>query len=300
MTGPLMVAGVDTSTEGGWAAVTAWRLANAVSGRAVFVHAVSDAWVLPGHPPGITEHDIRRHLLLHAVNIVRASLGDRVPAGCLDCLEVRIGPAAHVLAETAVESGASLIVVGGKRHSALGRWLAGSTVHQLLRTSDLPVLVATPSMARVRRVLVALDVDETAASTIAAAEQLARRLGAKVRFVHALAPIPYALELEPLVDLTAMHDATMTEIEKSVWPLIADPDAERFVREGNPTAVIEVEARSWGADLVVVGHHGRSGFDRAVLGSVSYDLLHDLPASVMVVHPTAIPAPTPAITAGRP
>jgi len=296
MTEPVILAGVDTSTEGGWAAMTAWRLADSVSGRTVLVHAVSDAWIPPGRPLGLTKDEVQRQVMLHAETLVRASIADHTPPICLEGLTVHLGPSAHVLAEAATEFGASMIVVGGKRHTALGRWLAGSTVHQLLRISDVPVLVATPSMANVRRVLVAVDLDATARSTIAAGEQIATQLGAQLRFVHAIEPIPYATDLEPLVDLHAMHDATLSVLEDTIWPLLADSKADRVVREGDPTAVIEVEARSWRADLLVVGHHTRSRLDRVVMGSVSYDLLHDLPASIMVVHPNH-PAPSSASTA---
>jgi nucleotide-binding universal stress UspA family protein len=293
MTGTIVVAGVDTSPEGGWAAVTAWRLADAVAGRTALIHAVSDAWIPPGRPPIGTDEDVRAQLAHHASDAVRESLVDHVPDACLERLDVRFGSPASVLAEAAAELGAALIVVGGKRHSALGRWLAGSTVHQLLRISVTPILVATPTMATVRRMLVAVDVDDTAAATIAAGEHLAAQLGADLRFIHALEPIPYAADLEPYVDVDEVHRASRTILEQRVWPLISDPTADRVVREGSPTAVIEVEARAWDADLVVVGHHSRSQLDRLVLGSVSYDLLHDLPSSIMVVHPQAVAPPAP-------
>jgi len=39
--------------------------------------------------------------------------------------------------------------------------------------------------------------------------------------------------------------------------------------QGRPYEVILHEAEEWGADLIVLGSHGRSGFDRFVMGSVS-------------------------------
>ncbi len=42
-------------------------------------------------------------------------------------------------------------------------------------------------------------------------------------------------------------------------------------------------AREWDADLIVIGSHGRQGFEHAVLGSVAESVVHDAPCSVEVV-----------------
>jgi nucleotide-binding universal stress UspA family protein len=46
-------------------------------------------------------------------------------------------------------------------------------------------------------------------------------------------------------------------------------------------------AVSWPADLVVIGTHGRSGFDRALLGSVAERVIHKAPCPVLTVPPSA-------------
>jgi nucleotide-binding universal stress UspA family protein len=52
---------------------------------------------------------------------------------------------------------------------------------------------------------------------------------------------------------------------------------------GTPNRVIVDTAREWGADLIVVGSHGRGFWGRMMLGSVSDAVLHHAPCSVMVV-----------------
>lgn len=55
------------------------------------------------------------------------------------------------------------------------------------------------------------------------------------------------------------------------------------IAEGTPKQVILDEAESWGADLIVVGSHGRRGLDRFLLGSVSQAVALHARCSVEIV-----------------
>ena len=52
---------------------------------------------------------------------------------------------------------------------------------------------------------------------------------------------------------------------------------------GNPRSKIVDVASKWKADLIVVGSHGRRGFKRMLLGSVSEAVVRHAPCSVHVV-----------------
>ena len=56
----------------------------------------------------------------------------------------------------------------------------------------------------------------------------------------------------------------------------------QVVVKGNPQEEILDTAHNWGADLIVMGSHGR-GFWGRLLGSVSNGVLHHAPCSVLVV-----------------
>jgi nucleotide-binding universal stress UspA family protein len=53
--------------------------------------------------------------------------------------------------------------------------------------------------------------------------------------------------------------------------------------EGHPKQVLLDEAEKWGADLIVVGSHGRRGLDRFLLGSVSQAVALHARCSVEIV-----------------
>jgi nucleotide-binding universal stress UspA family protein len=56
---------------------------------------------------------------------------------------------------------------------------------------------------------------------------------------------------------------------------------------GEPAATIVDQALSIPADLLVMGTHGRSGFDRLLLGSVTEKVLHKAPCPILTVPPHA-------------
>ena len=69
----------------------------------------------------------------------------------------------------------------------------------------------------------------------------------------------------------------------------ADVAVEARVTEGRPTSEIVRVAKEIGADLVVMGTHGRSGFDRLVLGSVTEKVLRHAPCPVLTVTSKTVP-----------
>ena len=63
----------------------------------------------------------------------------------------------------------------------------------------------------------------------------------------------------------------------------ASVTTETVVREGDPRSAIVDEAEEWGADLIVIGSHGRTGLKRWLLGSVAQAVVGHAPCSVEVV-----------------
>jgi nucleotide-binding universal stress UspA family protein len=62
--------------------------------------------------------------------------------------------------------------------------------------------------------------------------------------------------------------------------------------EGDPKTRIIDHAAEWHADLIVLGSHGRKGFDRFLLGSVSEAVARHASCSVEIVR---VPAPAAAV-----
>ena len=56
------------------------------------------------------------------------------------------------------------------------------------------------------------------------------------------------------------------------------------IKEGAPAKIILEVAEEEGADLIVIGSSGKSGFDRFILGSVSDKVVNAAKCPVLVVH----------------
>jgi nucleotide-binding universal stress UspA family protein len=127
--------------------------------------------------------------------------------------------------------------------------------------------------------LVAYDGSATAK---AAVEYAARRLEPNGRLVVAHVIVPPAEYLDELYDEWRQRppergDALLRDVKDA----LGDVAAELRVAEGPPAHTLLELAREAGADEIVIGSRGL-GASRAVLGSVSYALLHETDRPVVV------------------
>lgn len=281
-----IVVGVDRSPEGNAAAAVGWRLSAATGTRCQLVHATRDFRpAMDLAPTGVAADELERAQVVGVRGDLVAALETAVPDHVLAGLIIRAGPAARVLADVVNEIGADLVVLGGKHHSILGRWLSGSTVRQAVRRLHVPMFVTAgwnPLPPR-PRILVAVDLSEAARPTIEHARAFAALLGGSLRALHVVEPLPVAPEVAGTIDMVRLEAQAQEQLEREVWPLLRIPEHHRVVRRGNAVDTISQEAAAWRADVVVVGSHGKGWVDRLLIGSVTEQLLDDLPASMLVV-----------------
>lgn len=116
-----------------------------------------------------------------------------------------------------------------------------------------------------------------------------------VRVVHAVewpkaAPISYAFAEGPEATRGIM---ILREEMNRAGAALVEEAAERLrtksfrvtteLREGDARHVILDAAADWHPDLIAIGSHGRHGFDRFMLGSVSEGVVRHASCSVLVV-----------------
>jgi nucleotide-binding universal stress UspA family protein len=280
--GPVIV-GVDASPAAPGAVALGERIARMASVQCELVHAVRDAWaplVAVNPDPQVAEmQQLQLAVARERINrtLRDAAISDRA----LENLGVWFGPPAVVLQDVTRERRAGLLVLGGKLHSALDRWLGGSTSLHVVRTSEVPVLITAGQPTALRRILVAADLSRAAGPTVALAERFARLVGAQLRVLTVFEPLPDLPGIPP-TDPTEYYALAQETLERDVWPLVKTPRVDRLVRHGMVVETLLREASDWQADVLVVGSHGKGWAQRVLLGSVTERLINHLPTSLLV------------------
>lgn len=288
-----IVVGVDASPAAAAAAQLGLKIAAAASAECHLVHAARDSWSFVATAQVPQQAGAFHDAALRSARIqIHTALAGRISADALRRLNVREGWAPAVLEDVVRDLDAGLLVLGAKHHTALGRWLGGSTVHNVARMLHAPLLVTGTPPAAIRRVLVALDTSSAARPTLEIAQHMADLFDAELRALHVIEPLPILPDLPPPTNPTDYERLLEEECEEKTWPLL-DPDVDRVIRHTAAEAGIAAEAKTWEADLVVVGSHGKGFMERMLLGSVTERLLGHLPAPMLLVVPAKlVVAPT--------
>lgn len=143
-------------------------------------------------------------------------------------------------------------------------------------------------MININRILVPCDFSDFSARAIEHARALAHWYDAEITVLFAM-PLLTSVEalpvgLGPVAARPVSIEAVRAELEKFVASAGHDGvSCDCVVAEGNPVDQILNRARLLPADLLVMGTHGRSGFERWVLGSVTEKVLRKARAPVLTV-----------------
>ena len=288
-----MVAGVDDSPEGLHSARLACEIADRAGIPCHLVHAAREFWTASGGTDiPIDVGSMNRAVLQTAHDRLTDVLSPTLPVDTIANLLVRLGRAAVLIREVVSERDAGLVVLGAKHHPAVTRWTGGSTVHNVVRTSKVPVLVSCMEGVDVNRVLVAVDISYATGPTITEAIHFAHLFGAQLRILHVVEPLPLIAALPIALDQDAYYRLSEEQFEEAVAQLPGGVHAEKVLRRGASDDALAKEVEEWDADVLVVGSHGKGWVDRLLVGSTTERILRHLPTSTLVV-PVADPNPAP-------
>ncbi len=143
-------------------------------------------------------------------------------------------------------------------------------------------------MSTYKKILVPIDASQTAQSAAAQATALALDQAAAIRFVVVVEAHGLMGSAPELLNVMG-HDARLlldSWVNKAQAP---GRDVSSNVLETSQAMprvadAILAEARRWGADLIVIGSHGRGGVRRMILGSVAEGVAQRSTVPVLIVH----------------
>ena len=150
-------------------------------------------------------------------------------------------------------------------------------------------------MIHLTRILCPTDYSPTSDNAVRYAVEFARKVGAHVRFVHILSPgtVPEKPAIVPGDSAAPVVPAVQPDEDGDVLPdnfskvLMAEKkkglNADFRVLKGEAPKVIAEQASSWGADLIIMGSHGRTGLQRIMMGSVAEEVFRCSDIPVLLV-----------------
>lgn len=227
---------------------------------------------------------IQKKRLESRTTILEAAAQPLRETGWETSIEIRSGSPRREIGKFAATWGADLVMIGCNEVGDWTRMFLGSTAQSVLRHAPCSVEIVrgrlpegegdrTPGM----RILVATDGSDCSLAAVRFVADRPWPAGSVVKVVSVpefiLMKDPTYLESHEAKDLGAAAieearraiSAGVEAFAGSVLQVISEvPEFEE-----RPYKVILHEANAWKADMIAVGSHGRSGFDRFVMGSVS-------------------------------
>jgi len=234
-----------------------------------------------------TAGEIEKHASEEAGAELKKTYEDSVPPEYRTSYStvVRFGQPAEAIIEEAESHLPSYIVAGTVGESRLQHLFFGRTTNNLVRETKVPVLAVPPNetIREFKRILVATDFSDCGEAAVKEGKKLAELLGGELHVMH-------AVDIDHEVVRPSLG-ALMGDLRPHVDALVATQAEElnelgiehTHIVVGRPDVAIQKTVEKIGADLVVMGTHGRKGFARWFLGSTAERVLRQAKIPVLVV-----------------
>ena len=189
---------------------------------------------------------------------------------------------------------ADFVIMGTHGISGVKHLLLGSVTERVLREAPCPVLTVPPRIAHdcpevvsLGTVVCALDFSPSSTRALDYAVSIARKAGGRLILLHALEWFDEEMEAPPSDGKaerlpTAERDARQA-LEELLTAEALACHPELVVGRGAPHEEVLRIVSEYGAELVVLGVHGRNAVDRTLFGSTTQRLTREATCLVLTV-----------------
>ena len=146
-----------------------------------------------------------------------------------------------------------------------------------------------------KKICIALDTSPSAQKVAELGYDYAKALNAEVTLVHVVNDVSYySTNYDPIMGYTGFLTADTFEMVEGL-----EVEAEKFLKssakhlkgttiktkvlEGDPSSAILDFARDWGADLIIMGTHSKSGFASFLMGSIAVDVVKNSKIPTLII-----------------
>jgi nucleotide-binding universal stress UspA family protein len=230
-----------------------------------------------------------------------AAFVDSAAAGVDVDVIVEVGHAAERILDRAAALSADVIVMGTHGAGGFEHLILGSITEKVLRKATCPVLTVPPraqvtSRLPFRRIVCAVDFSDWSSAALALAASIAHESGAGLDLVHVIEwpwdepPPPTLSELPPAqaAALCEFRRYLVSSATKRLESLAAEVAGDGsipavHVTHGKPYVQVLRVAADLGADLIVLGVHGRNPIDLTVFGSTANQVVRRATCPVLTL-----------------
>jgi nucleotide-binding universal stress UspA family protein len=209
---------------------------------------------------------------------------------------VRAGEPAQEILGVALEKNVSLIAMATRGRTGLQRFLLGSVASEIVRKSQLPVLLVRPDVRKparaIERILLAVEGTEAPAEILETVKSLAGTAKSDIVLFHAMPPVQDpAPQWAPPVPLSILNGPghrlqdladRLEEEGYPAWPVVC---------QGPPVEEIVGHAARLDVDLIALATHARTGLERIFEGSVAEGVLKHTSVPVLLQKPLLVRKP---------
>jgi nucleotide-binding universal stress UspA family protein len=228
-------------------------------------------------------------------------LSPALELGLATSVRVAEGGAAHEILRQARESDVDLVVMGTHGRGGFRRLVVGSVSEDVLRKAPCPVLTVReatalerPSRPPFRKVLCPIDFSPAASRAVRHALALAEAPGVDLTLLHVIQP-QIDSEIQKRVHFDTdeywrqLEGEALMRMDALVLPHVRGHCRVRLLtRIGSAGEEIVRFAARDGADLVVMGVHGRSALRLTVFGAVAQEVVRAAACPVLTIGRRAV------------
>ena len=199
--------------------------------------------------------------------------------------EVVQGEPTEAIIGYAEDNDHDLIVMGSRGQRNLNEYVLGSTTDRVVNRTDRQVLtvrdVDTAIEYPYETLLVPTDGSDRANEAVELAGEVAATHGAALHLLLVIDELPLGIDAESAAaEVEAGNNAV---IQSALDHVDAEVDVTTAIRFGSIRGEITGYAGDVGADCIIMGTHGRQGFDQRLLGSTTERVLRTSSVPVLTI-----------------
>ncbi|MDH5700110.1 MAG: universal stress protein [Nitrospirota bacterium] len=199
----------------------------------------------------------------------------------------QIGHPVDVIIETARSARSHLIMLGARGLGPLKELILGSVSHRVLMHAPCSTMIVKTPITQLRKILLPIEGPEDAEVALQFLVRHPFRQPIEVE-VFSVWPQPQLSWPTTVGQSDALEAQAIEEAQERMKPITdrltkMNVLCQAHVGIGDPAYAILEQAKASQSDLIMMGTHGRGGFSRFLMGSVSHTVLHQTPCPVLIV-----------------